>query len=232
MFGLGKLFGRKRQLTQAQQVRLEAWRALPNTGLKLPWEESRFVVVDVETSGLNLTRDRLIAIGAVAVQHGKLVLSDSFETVLQQEVVSSKANILIHGITASAQSNGQDPADALLDFLEYVGKSPLVAFHVTFDQTMLTRAIRHYLGFTFQHDWLDLAYVAPGLHPAQKFRSLDDWQNFFGLHNHARHNALADAVITAQLLVILMNVASRQALLNYAALQSVEKNQRWVSWQG
>lgn len=232
MFWLNKFFGPRLQLTEAQQSRLLRWRNLPTPSLKSSWEDSRFVVIDVETSGLNLTRDRLIAIGAVAVQHGKIHLGESFETVLQQNVVSSKENILIHGISASEQSNGRAPADALLDFLEFVGKSPLVAFHVTFDQTMLTRAIQQFLGFIFKHDWLDLAYVAPGLHPAQKFRSLDDWQHFFGLRNHARHNALADAVITAQLLTILMSVASKQALLSYAALQSVEKNQRWVSWQG
>ncbi len=232
MFGMGKLFGRKPRLTQVQQARLHAWQSLPPVGLKTAWEESRFVVVDVETSGLNLTRDHLIAIGAVVIQHGKLVLGASFETVLQQTAVSSKENILIHGITASAQSNGQAPADALLDFLEFLGKSPLVAFHVTFDQTMLVRAIQHYLGFSFKHVWLDLAYVAPGLHPAQKFRSLDDWQQFFGLQNHARHNALADAALTAQLMLRLMNVAGQQGVVNYAGLQSVEKNQRWVSWQG
>lgn len=232
MLWLDKLLGRAPTLTPQQQQRLQAWRALPSVSLKTPWEESRYVVVDVETSGLNLIKDRLIAIGAVAVVAGKLSLEESFEVVLQQNTASSKANILIHGISGSVQTNGKAPVDALLDFLEFLGKSPLVAFHVTFDQTMLCRSIRQFLGYELKHEWLDLAYLAPGLHPGKRFHSLDDWQGFFNIRNSARHNALADAVSTAQLLLILANVAAQQNIPHYAGLQSVEKNQRWVSWQG
>lgn len=232
MLWLDKLLGRTPTLTPQQQQRLQAWRALPAANLKTPWQTGRFVVLDVETSGLNLNKDRLIAIGAVAVVQGKIALRENFDVVLQQDIASSKANILIHGISGSVQINGQAPADALLDFLEFLGKSPLVAFHVTFDQTMLCRAIRQFLGYEFKHEWLDLAYVAPGLHPGKRFHSLDDWQGFFNIRNTARHNALADAVSTAQLLMILANVAAQQQIEHYAGLQSVEKNQRWVSWQG
>ncbi len=219
-------------LTTAQAARLKNWQILPKGESKTAWTAARFVVVDVETSGLNLSKDHLIAIGAVAVVNGKIDLNDSFEVVLQQHAVSSKANILIHGITGSVQVNGKQPIDALLDFLEFLGKAPLVAFHVTFDQTMLCRALRQYLGLQFKHDWLDLAYVAPGLHPEQRFHALDDWQTFFRIQNSARHNALADAVSTAQLLMVLISVAAQQDINNYVGLQSVEKNQRWVSWQG
>lgn len=232
MLWLDKILGRTPQLTAQQQQRLQAWRALPAADLKTPWRESRYVVLDVETSGLNLNKDRLIAIGAVAVVQGKIALRENFDVVLQQDIASSKANILIHGISGSVQINGQAPADALLDFLEFLGNSPLVAFHVTFDQTMLCRAIRQFLGYQLKHEWLDLAYVAPGLHPGKRFHSLDDWQGFFNIRNSARHNALADAVSTAQLLMILANVAAQQQIEHYAGLQSVEKNQRWVSWQG
>jgi DNA polymerase-3 subunit epsilon len=45
-------------------------------------EQSRLVVVDVETSGLNIKKDRLIAIGAVAVVNGRVALADSLEIVL------------------------------------------------------------------------------------------------------------------------------------------------------
>jgi DNA polymerase-3 subunit epsilon len=232
MFWITKFLGRRASLSLEQSTRLQTWRDLPAGNTKDRWETARFVVVDVETSGLNLAKDRLIAIGAVAVVNGKIDLNDSFEVVLQQNAISSKENILIHGISGSVQANGKPPADALLDFLEFLGKAPLVAFHVTFDQTMLCRAMRDFLGFKFKNDWLDLAYVAPGLHPEQRFHALDDWQTFFRIQNEARHNALADAVSTAQLLMILISVAAQQNIGNYAGLQSVEKNQRWVSWQG
>ncbi len=232
MFWIDRWWRRPIRLTDVQATRLKNWQALPKSQTQHPFDAARLVVLDVETTGLNLVKDKLIAIGAVAVVLGKVDLSDSFEVVLQQNQASSKANILIHGIGSSAQTGGQLPADALLDFLDFLGSSPLVAFHVTFDQTMLCRALRQFLGLSFKSHWLDLAYVAPGLHPEKRLHALDEWLNLFHIQHDARHNALADAVSTAQLLMILIHVAMQQNILNYAGLQSVEKNQRWVSWQG
>jgi len=227
---LRTLFRRKVELSTLQAAKLQTWRALAASSKTTPFERSRFVVVDVETSGLNLAKDKLIAIGAIAVVNGRLDLNDSFEVVLHQPVASSKENILIHGIGASAQQQGLEPAAALLAFLDYLGKDALVAFHVTFDETMLRRAFRQFLGVDFKHEWLDLAYAVPGLYPAhaKRFRALDDWLNFFRIQNDARHNALADAACTAQLFLIAIKEAQRRNIRDYAGLQSVEKAQRWV----
>lgn len=228
---LASWLGPKQGLSVEQQLRLARWQALPSPGLKAPVTESRYVVVDVETTGLNLMQDKLISIGAVAVVNGKIVLGDSFYVVLQQRAASEKDNILLHGIGTSAQLEGEPPAEALLAFLDYLGKSPLVAFHVTFDETMIKRALRDYLGLNFKHPWLDLAYVMPGLHPplARKLRALDDWIGQFKIRIDARHNALADALATAQLMQVAHAHAVEKKISSYAELQDLEKNQRWVS---
>lgn len=223
-------FGRKPQLSPDRQRRFDAWKALPDAALDVPAGEARYVVVDVETSGLNLMEDRLISIGAVAVVNGKIDFGDSFYAVLQQQAASEKRNILLHGIGTSAQLEGEPPADALLDFLDYLGKSPLVAFHVTFDETMIRRALREHLGFSFRHPWLDLAYVMPGLNPplARKYRALDDWIAHFGIRIDARHNALADALATAQLLQVAHAQARQKNITDFVDLRDLERAQRWV----
>jgi len=226
-----KLFGSGSELTPEQSDRIAAWRALPRVGLSGKLDASRLIVVDVETSGLNLARDHLIAIGAVAVSNGRVDFADSFEVVLQQSESSSHENIVIHGIGGSAQRNGVPPIDALLDFLEYLQKSPLVAFHVTFDETMIRRAMKQYLGLNFKHDWLDLAYVVPGLYPEQskKLRVLHQWLAHFGIQNHAPHNAVADAVSTAQLFILAAKQARQKRIETYQGLMHLETAQRWVS---
>jgi DNA polymerase III subunit epsilon len=230
---LGKLFGNSRELTPEDVAQLDAWRALPRSTLNSKLDASRFVVVDVETSGLNLALDRLIAIGAVAVSNGRVDFADSFEVVLQQSESSSHENIVIHGIGGSAQRNGVPPVEALLDFLNYLQKSPLIAFHVTFDETMIRRALKQYLGLNFKHDWLDLAYVVPGLYPewSKQFRVLHQWLAHFGIQNHAPHNAVADAVSTAQLFLLAAKQARQKRIDTYQGLMHLEKAQRWVSWQ-
>jgi len=222
------IFGAKPELSDDQAQRLARWQALPEVDLRSPIDASRYVVVDVETSGLNVNKDRLIAIGAVAVVNGKIATGDSLEIVLLQQRVSNKENILIHGIGGTAQSEGVPPIDALLTFLEYLGRDPLVAFHVEFDQTMIGRAIRQYLGFKLKHPWADLAYVAPALHPelARRCRSLDHWMTHFGIGNYARHSALADAVATAELLLALRQKLELRQASSFQGLRDMERERR------
>jgi DNA polymerase-3 subunit epsilon len=213
---------------------MDTWRAMSRFNQSEPLDSSRCVVVDVETSGLNLMEDKLISIGAVALVNGCIALGDSFSVVLQQETVSEHSNILLHGISGNAQREGMPAADALLGFLNYLGNSPLVAFHVTFDETMIRRALHDKLGFSFKHSWLDLAYVMPALNPplAKKYRSLDDWINEFGIQIDGRHDALADAMATAQLLQVAIAQAKRKGITTFDAMRDLEKNQRWVSGVG
>ncbi len=228
---LKQWFGGGPLLSLSQQQRLASWQELPTVELDVPVSNARYVVVDVETSGLNLLEDRLISIGAVAIVNGKVALGDSFYVVLQQLAASGKRNILLHGISTTAQLEGDPPVDALLSFLDYLGKDPLIAFHVTFDETMIRRALREYLGFSFKHTWLDMAYVMPGLNPplARKYRALDDWIGHFGVRIDARHNALADALATAQLFQVALAQAGKKNISDMAGLRDLEKAQRWVS---
>ncbi|MEW5904910.1 MAG: 3'-5' exonuclease [Pseudomonadota bacterium] len=228
---LQRWFSPRPKLDAAQAARLAAWQACPVPECKLPFAQARYVVVDVETTGLNLMTDTLISIGAVAVVGGRVVLGDSFSVVLQQQQSSDKSNILVHGISGSAQREGVPPADALLDFLEYLGDAPLVAFHVAFDETMIRRALRQYLGLSFKHPWLDLAYVMPALNRnlVHSHRVLDDWIRRYDIQISERHNALADALATAQLLQVAQSQARCKDIFDYAGLRDLERAQRWAN---
>lgn len=228
---LARLFRRKARLPPDLAQRLAAWQALPEADLTVPLAEGRYVVVDVESTGLDIHRDRLIAIGACAVEAGRIAMADSFEVILRQEEVSGRDNILVHGIGGERQRQGLPPAQALLAFLEYLGKSPLVAYHAVFDQTMIQRAVADHLGFACKRPWLDLAYVLPALLPehAHRFKSLDDWTGYFAIPNYARHSALADALATAQLFLATLPLAKARKFNNYKELQLQEKAERWLN---
>jgi DNA polymerase-3 subunit epsilon len=218
------------RLAPGQREALERYRRLEAASTHQPVEAARFVVVDVETSGLNPFRDRLIAIGAVVVAGRLLHFNDSFEVVLRQDAPSEIGNILVHGIDGTTQQSGVEPAQALLRFLDYAGMSPLVAFHADFDRVMIERASRDTLGTQPKNAWLDLAYLAPALlrERAPGARSLDDWTAAFGLENPARHNAVADALVTAQLLQMVLAAAESQGLRTCADLVALESSERWL----
>ena len=189
---------------------------------------SRYVTVDVETTGLDMRRDRVLSIGAVAVERGKIDLAHCFEVVLRQPESSSRDNILVHRIGGQRQLGGQDPADSLLRFLEYVGHCPLVAFRAEFDQTMIDRALDETLGTISQSAWLDLAELLPALYPSNENKTMDDWLAMMNIRMLARHDALADALATAQMLQVCLHQAETLEMTCPAHLLEMQKAQHWL----
>lgn len=186
-----------------------------------PLSAQRMVVVDLETSGLNLQRDQLLAIGAVVIEDGAIDLSQQFECTLCQPGHRAGASTLIHGIAPSAVAAGRDPAEALLAFMEFVDDSPLLAFHAPFDQHMLERALRETLGYRLRHPFLDVAVLAPLLCPdAPPYKGLDEWLGHFRLQASERHHASADALATAELALILFSKARQQGWDNLLELET------------
>jgi len=223
----GWLRAKKPGLNPAQQQRLEQLPKPAELG-NGPLRSQRWVVVDLETSGLNLHRDQVLSIGAVVIEDGAVDFSQLFERTLQRTDTKLSPSVLIHGLGPSAIAAGSDPAEALLDFMAFVGDSPLLAFHAPFDQHMLCRALKDSLGYRLAHPFLDVADLAPLLCPEAHIREagLDDWLNHFRLQAGERHHASADALATAELMLILFSRARQQQIDTPQAL-----NERLAQWK-
>jgi DNA polymerase-3 subunit epsilon len=206
-------------LTPEQLQRLSELRR-PAALNENPLRQQRWVVLDLETSGLNMSRDEVLSIGAVVIEDGAIDLGQPFERTLLRHDHKLSPSVLIHGLGPSAIAAGSEPVEALLDFMEFVGDSPLLAFHAPFDQHMIGRALKESLGYRLQHPFLDVAEIAPMLCPQACLRQagLDDWTAFFGLHAEERHHASADALVTAELALILFSHARKQAMDSPAQL--------------
>jgi len=195
---------------------------------------ARWVVVDVETTGLDVHRDRLLAIAAIALQLDgeatpRIALGDSFEAVLRQDgAVADKDNILLHGIGVSEQRAGAPAADVLTALEQWLAGAPLLGFHAAFDQAMIDRAMQAALGRTLANPWLDLEPVAAVLHPEVGGHALDDWLTHFDIECSVRHQAAADTLATAELLLRLWPAARRQHCVTFDGLRKLAAQRRWL----
>lgn len=231
---LSRLFRPPPRLDAEHAAALSAYRQLPAVTNSTPLSAVRFIVADVETTGLNPFRDRLVSIGAITVTDRTVRLGSGFEVVFRQPTASPGANILIHGIDGTTQLSGLEPAAAMLRFLEYAGAAPLVGFHTDFDRVVINRASKKTLGLEPSNIWLDLALLAPALLTAPGSmppRGLDAWTDKFGIRNYARHNAVADALATAQLLQVVLARAMAGGAAVLGDLVHMEQDQRWLAQQ-
>ena len=194
----------------------------------------RWVVLDVESSGLDPNRDRLLAIAAIALRRHdgapRIDLADSFEAVIRQPAAPvDKANILLHGIGVGAQRDGVAPAEALAAFERWAGRSPLIGFHVAFDEALIQRAMRSVLGRALSNRWIDLADVAQVVRPDVPGRSLDEWMDALDVRCAVRHQAAADTLATAELLLKLWpQVLAQREGDDWRALSRLAAQRRWL----
>ncbi len=194
-------------------------------------------MLDVETSGLNAKRDRLLAIAAIGMQVDwprqtlHIDLGDSFEVVLQQDHASSHANILLHGIGVQEQRAGLAPTQALQAFRQFVGNSPLLAFHCAFDEAVIQRHMtQHHLG-ELSNPWLDLDHLCAVTCEGVRARALDDWLRHFKIECSVRHQAAADTLAECELLQCIWPRVAAQCH-QWQDVRNLASQHRWLPRSG
>jgi DNA polymerase-3 subunit epsilon len=197
-------------------------------GLGQPLAIARFVALDLETTGPRMLVDRVISIGAVAVEGRTVRHDDAYEALLRQDHSSEVDNILIHQIGGQQQLGGMDPVEALVRCLEFIDASRVVAFRAEFDETVFRREALERLGVRAWPRFIDLAALLPALFPGTDNDTLDDWVRHFRLPPIGRHHAIADAYATAQLLMIVLEAAPRAGIETARDLSNAEQAQRWL----
>ncbi|MFD2938953.1 3'-5' exonuclease [Flavobacterium notoginsengisoli] len=165
-------------------------------------EETRFVVLDTETTGFDYDNDRMLCIGALVLQNGIINVQNSFEVYLEQEHYD-KTTAQIHGILKDLLVKRPTELEALQQFLEFLGDSIIIAHHTIFDVTMINKALERNGLPQLTNKTLDTAYlykktlIQSHLFERKDHYTLDDLADKFDISKKDRHTALGDAYITA-----------------------------------
>src|SRR3954454_8325627 len=178
-----------------------------------PLEQVRFVVLDTETTGLDPRRDRVITIGAVAVQGGEILLEDSFEVMLKLHY--NRSSVTVHGITRDETLGGMDEPQAVALFLNYLKDGVIVGHHIGQDIEALGAGSERQFGFRLRNRSLDTMDLTLHLNDTGAFAvsrlaegfSLDSLCETFGIKAHDRHTAGGDAFLTAKIFLRLLRIA-------------------------
>ena len=180
-----------------------------------PIDGVRFVVLDLETTGLNPVTDAIVTIGAVGVLGGDILLGDAFSALLKVERNTSA--VTVHGVTRDQSRQGLGEPAALERFLDYLKDGVIVGHHIGHDVTAVNAACNRHWGLSLSNRSLDTMDVTlhlerqgafSGRPPIRRF-TLDALCEMFGVVPHDRHTAAGDAFITAQVFQRLTRLAVR-----------------------
>lgn len=181
--------------------------------MSMPALPDRWVIFDTETTGTTPTRDRMVSIGALAIQGKEIVPEDSFECVIR--IPFNSSSVVVHGITKEeTQRHGIEEAEAIHKFSEYIGDACLVGHHVAFDVIVTNHArVRHGLPM-MENGAVDIMELVMALEEIDAIPrradphnySLDGLLDLFGVGKSGRHTAMGDSLLTALIFLKLLSV--------------------------
>ena len=171
-----------------------------------PEPPDEWVAIDCETTGLDVHRDQIVAIGAVRIAGNRLLTSQRLELLVRPERRLSRESVLVHMLRESDVAQGIDRVQAMRRLLEFIGSRPLVGYYLEFDVAMLNREIWPLLGVRLPQRKLEVSamyydYKNRHLPLQERDRMIDlrfaTMMNDLGLPLREAHDALNDAVMAA-----------------------------------
>ncbi len=159
--------------------------------------DDAFVAFDIETTGLSRETDRIIEIGAVRFQNGRIV--DTFNTFVDPERTIPQKIVELTGITDEMVQGAPSLREAIETFLNFAGDRVLAAHNATFDVDFITRSCRE-LGIDYAPTFIDTRNMSRGLLPTLKRFDLDTISAELAIPEFNHHRASDDAGAVAYIL--------------------------------
>lgn len=154
------------------------------------------IVLDVETTGLDYTREKIIEFAGVKLVNGEIV--QQFETLINPNQHIRKSSIAIHGITEDMVADAPSEEEIFPQILEFIGDHPLVAHNAIFDFSFLNRTSKRLYDKPLTNKYVDTQEMFKEVHPQCESCGLESLMCKFNVEFTTRHRAMADALGLAQ----------------------------------
>ncbi|GGZ19069.1 DNA polymerase III subunit epsilon [Echinicola pacifica] len=214
---------KKRPIKSAMVKRYEALFA-SGIAKKTLLTELTFVVVDTETTGLDIKQDHILAFGGVKIIKQRIIIETSREHYLVSKKKSA-SSIKIHEIIQP--KNPLPIREFVRGLLPYLSNDIFVAHHAGFDLGMLEKVCKPFGLRRILNPIVDTGDLAMRLEHGIQYDpsrinlqdySLDKLCERYNIKVEDRHTAAGDAFLTAQLLLKLLKLAEKRGIKTYGDL--------------
>lgn len=174
-----------------------------------------YVVFDLETTGFSAIKDKIIEIGAVKVEEGKI--TDRFSTFVNPGVPIPFRITQLTGITDQMVMDAPGIETVLPQFLEFIGEAALVAHNASFDVGFIEQNCR-YQDITPDFTSVDTVAMARILLPTLSKYKLNVVAGALHISLENHHRAVDDAGATAEIFVRFLEMLEEKGIHDLAHL--------------
>ncbi|MDO5112097.1 MAG: type I-E CRISPR-associated endoribonuclease Cas2e [Clostridia bacterium] len=160
-------------------------------------QPERYVVVDLETTGLSAVTDRIIELAALHVEDG--VITNKIERLIKLNHRLPEKIAALTGITDEMlRKDGIEEMQAVTELMAFIGDMPMVMHNMTFDLRFIRAACQRCNLPTLNNHGIDTLSLAKTL--------LDDVENLklytiaahFNIMKRRQHRSLDDCITTKE----------------------------------
>ena len=178
-----------------------------------------YVSIDLETTGLNPKRDRIIEIGAIRVEQGEI--TEEFSSFVNPGRKLEERITELTGIRDEDLAEAPELDEVFPRLLEFMGELPLLGHSILFDYSFLKKAAVD-RKLTFERSAVDTLKIARKYLPDLPHRNLEYLCRYYEIPHHA-HRALEDAKATDQLFRKLTELFYQEENGGQTSTGSIEK---------
>ena len=202
-------------LTKATNSPLKNYLQKPIPQAKQSLLKTEFLVLDFETTGMDPRKDVILSVGYTVIRNGKVKLSENGHHIIQVNKKIPRKSVTIHTITDDRCQQGQHLTEVLGTLLNKLAGRVLIAHYAHIEKNFLNTACRDIYGHPLPIRILDtLAIEKKRMQHQQQPLIANQLRLFnlreqYGLPRYNAHNALEDAIATAELFLLQMAYSNR-----------------------
>lgn len=155
---------------------------------------SKYVVLDIETTGLNPRFNEIIELSALRVIDGEV--QEEFNSLVKPKGEISYFISNLTGISAQTVKDAPDIKEAIKNFNDFCTGSIVLGHNVNFDIGFIDRNLQKHHDIPFSNDYIDSLRIARILLPQLKDKKLGTIARHFGLNTDGMHRGLKDCMVT------------------------------------
>lgn len=153
-------------------------------------KKQTYIVLDVETTGLDVYKERMIEFAAVKLVGNKI--TDRFETLINPEQPIRYSSYLIHNISQEMVEDAPKLPEIMPKILDFIGDYPIVGHNVVFDFNFINHASKLVYGKEITNRTIDSQALFKEVFPDEVSHGLEALMQRMNVEYSTRHRAMAD----------------------------------------
>ena len=154
---------------------------------------SDYIAIDLETTGIRLSKDKIIEVGLLKVKDSHII--DTFSCVINPDMQVDDKILGLTKISKNELENAKRIHEVINHIVDFCEEYVLLGHNTIFDYSFIKKEANR-AGLEFEKRGIDTYKLCKKVLPENVRKNLTDACNYFGIERKNSHRAFSDAYYT------------------------------------